>query len=162
MIAAANVAPNFLLRQQITAEDLRRLQEPCVLFEYEGADSDLVPFYVYTVGGYLDGKRLTDGCTVSGQVIVIHADSRHEADWIACQGLMDSVNLLDDEEARYQQAHAALARLGSISPVERMTQATKPDSDKSDAFREDVLAVRPLIGDDVILAAGQVEKPTEH
>lgn len=163
MIAAANVAPNFLHRRNLVAEDLRRLQEPCVLYEYDALDDDGVRHYVYTVGGYLDGQRLADGCTVGGEVMLIHADSREEADAIAVMGLSDSINALDSEEELYQEANAALARLSSISPLERMDQALKPDSDKSDQFAEDVAKVRPLIGDDVILqTAVQGAGETKH
>lgn len=159
-IAAANVRPllpNFLLRQRLVAEDLRRLQEPCVIFEGEHTDEDGAVAYLYTVGGWLDGARLTEGCTVGGEVILIHAHDRAEADEIARFGLHDTILALDGEEAQYQEANAALARLSSVSPIERIDQATKPDSDRSDRFAADVAAVRPLIGDDVILGAGRVQ-----
>jgi hypothetical protein len=159
MISAANVTPNFLHRRRLVAEDLRRLEDPCVIFEHKGVDSDGEPFYLYTVGGWLDGVRLPEGATVGGEVILVHGRSKEEADQIAALGLHDTILGLDQEEDYYQEANAALARLSSISPIERINQATKPDSDKSDAFVEDVAKVRPLVGDDVILAAGKV---TEH
>jgi len=150
-LAAANTAPTFHHRQQLVTDDLMRLQQPCVIFEHHGTDSDGVDFYVYTVGGWLDGVPLQDGCTVKGEVILIHASSRDEADMIASLGLEDTINALHGEAKAYIDAHAALARLQSVSPVERLDLATKKASDKSDAFEADSAAIRPLIGDDLIL-----------
>ena len=41
-----------------------------------------------------------------------------------------------------------------MSPLERLDLATKPDSDRSEAFEADTAAIRPLIGDDVMLTVG--------
>lgn len=158
-IAAANTAPTFHHRQNLKAEDLRRLSEPCVLFEHHGTDSDGQDFYLYTVGGWLDGHRLTDGCTVGGEVMLIHASSRGDADALAALGLGDTINALDEEESMYQEANAALARLSTVGAIERMDLAAKPDCDKSDAFERDAAAIRPLIGDDVILTVGNPDAP---
>lgn len=160
MIAAANVMPNFGHRRSLVADDLRRLQDPVVLFEHQGTDSDGVDFYLYTVAGYLDGARLPDGCTVAGEVMLIHADSRQDADALASLGLMDTINALDAEEGMYQEAAAALARLSTVGAVDRIDLATKPASDLSDAFVADRAAIRPLIGDDVILTTGGAPAPT--
>jgi hypothetical protein len=156
-IEAANVAPSFAFRRSLVAEDLRRLSEPCVIFEGTHTDSDGVTAYLYTVGGWLDGQPLADGCTVSGEVMLIHAGSRDEADYIARMGLHDTILALDSEEERYQEASAALARLSSVGRFELIDQATKPAADTSDAFVRDTEAIRPLIGDDIVLAAGRVE-----
>jgi len=153
-IHASDVAPTFHHRQQLVADDLRRLVEPCVIFEHKGTDSDGVDFYIYTVAGWLDGAFLSDGCTVKGEVIVVHASNREEADLIAGLGLEDTINALNAEETMYQEANAALARLSSIGATERIDLATRPDSDKSDAFERDQAAIRPLIGDDLILTVG--------
>lgn len=153
-IAAANTVPTFHHRQDLVADDLRRLQEPCVIFEHRGFDSDGVEFYLYTVAGWLDGAYLQDGCTVKGEVILVHASSRDEADLIAGFGLEDTINALNAEESMYQDANAALARLSSISAMDRIDLATRSDADKSDAFEADTAAIRPLIGDDVILTVG--------
>lgn len=153
-IAAANTVPTFHHRQQLVADDLRRLQEPCVIFEHQGQDSDGVDYWLYTVGGWLDGQPLADGCTVKGEVILIHASSREEADVIAAHGLEDTINALNGEESAYQQAQAALARLSTIGAVDRMDLAKRTGADKSDAFEADAAAIRPLIGDDVILTVG--------
>lgn len=158
MISAANVAPSFHHRQRLVAEDLRRLSDPCVIFEHAGSDSDNEPFYVYTVGGWLDGQKLGDfqgGATVAGEVIVIHAKNRDDADAMAADGLGQTINALDDEERLYQEAHAAQARLASVGPIERIDQALKPTSDLSDRFIDDVNKIRPLIGDDIVLTTGK-------
>ncbi len=158
MIAAANVAPSFHNRQRLVAEDLRHLSDPCVIFEHEGVDDDGVRFFVYTVGGWLNGRpvgTVEGGCTVGGEVIVIHAKDRDEADTIASMGLGDTINALDSEEAMYQEAHAAQARLASVGAMERLDQSMKPLSDMSDRFVEDVQKIRPLIGDDVILTTNK-------
>lgn len=153
-IAQANTVPVFHHRQQLVTDDLMRLQQPCVIFEHQGTDSDGVDFFVYTVGGWLDGVPLQDGCTVRGEVILVNAKSRDEADMLAGMGLEDTINALHGEASAYIDAHAALARLQSVSPLERLDLATKPDSDRSDAFEADTAAIRPLIGDDVMLTVG--------
>ncbi len=145
------IVPNFAFRPNLVADDLRRLQDPCVIFEYIHVDSDGEPAYIYTVGGWLDGKRIPDGATVGNETILVHAKTRDEADYLAGLGLQDTISALVAEEKLYQEANASLARLSSVGAIERANQATKPDSDKSDAFVEDVKAIRPLIGDDVIL-----------
>lgn len=158
MIAASNVAPAFHHRQRLVAEDLRRLSDPCVIFEHQGVDSDGERFYVYTIGGWLDGRKLGDfqgGCTVAGEVILINAKSREDADAMASLGLGDTINALDSEEQLYQEASAAQARLASVGPIERLDQAMKPLPDMSDAFVDDVNKIRPLVGDDVLLTTGR-------
>jgi hypothetical protein len=90
-------------------------------------------------------------------VILVHANSRENADAIACAGLEDTIRALDQEESLYIEAHAAQARLATVGVIDRMTLALKPNSEKSDAFVDDVNKLRPLIGDDIVLAAGRVE-----
>lgn len=157
-ISAANVAPNFLLRRQISVSDLPRISEPCVVFEYEGSDSEGVPFWAYTIGGWLDGRPLGDhrgGVTVNGEVIIIPgAISRQHADWLACEGLQTTIEAEIDATRNEMDARKALERLASVGPLERLNLATKPE--KSDALIADLDAVRPLVGDDVLLAAGRV------
>lgn len=154
-IQTANVVPNFLTRRKIDAQDLRRLQEPVVLFEYEGLDSDGERYYVYTVAGFLDGKNICTaqgGATVGGDVITIHADTRENADAIACLGLYDTINMLDQEEKLMLEATAAKARLGTIGALDRMDLANRKD--KPDAFVEDMDKLTVLRGDDIIVASG--------
>lgn len=153
-IAAQNTAPVFHNRRSLVADDLRRLQEPCVLFEHHGIDSDGVQFWAYTVAGYLDGVRLADGCTVAGEVILINADNRSDADAMASLGLLDTIVALDAEASLYLDAQAALARLSTIGASDRIDLATRAPADKSDAFESDSAAIRPLIGDDIVLTVG--------
>lgn len=154
-INTANVIPDFAARRQLHAQDLRRLQEPAVIFEHHGIDSDGAHFFIYTVAGWLDGLNVATiqgGATVGGDVIVIHADDRASADDMAGMGLQDTINALNNEEAAMLDALAAKARLESVGAIDRMDLAIRPD--KPDAFVEDVNKIRPLIGDDIILAGG--------
>lgn len=155
-IAADSVVPTFHHRRALVADDLRRLDEPCVLFEYEGRDSDGARFFVYTVAGVLDGVRLPDGCTVHGEVIVIREDRREAADAMASLGLMDTISALNEEHEKYLEAQVAMVRLRSVGELERLAQAMKPASEKSDAFVDDISKVRPLAGDDLLLTVGAV------
>lgn len=159
MIAAANVAPAFHTRRSITASELKQLQEPAVIFEGTRSDSDGVLMYLYTVAGWLDGRNIATmqgGCTVGGEVIVIHAKSRDEADLIAGLGVQDTIDALNAEEDHYLDALAAKARLDSIGAIERINQASKPQSQKNEQFIEDSSKLRQLAGDDIVLAAGRV------
>lgn len=154
---AATLVPDFSFRQRIVADDLRRLQEPCVVFEHFQRDSDGEPCYWYTVGGWLDGKPIggmDGGATVGGDAIVVHAANREDADAIAHFGLLDTISALHSEERIYQEANAALARLSAVGPVRRMELATAAPADKSDAFVEDAKAVERLRGDDLVLTVG--------
>lgn len=155
-IAAANVAPDFTFRRRITADDLKRLVEPAVIFEYSGIDSDGVPFFVYTVAGWLDGENIASiqgGATVGGDVIVITADTREQADMLAGMGLEDSINAVFGEEEATLDALAAQARLESINPLERLDLSMK--AREYPKFVEDSNKLRTLVGDDIVLA-------TEH
>lgn len=157
MIAASNVAPDFSFRRRLVADDLRRLQEPAVIFEHEGVDADGERFFCYTVAGWLDGANVATiqgGCTVGGDVIVIAANSRADADLMAGLGLQDTIDSLHREEALYQEAHAAQARLDTIGALERMRLAQAAPADKSDAFVADADKLRVLAGDDIVLTVG--------
>lgn len=152
-IAAANVAPNFLLNPRIEADDLKRLMNPLVFFEHSGRDADGVPFFAYTVGGWLDGKQVSR-CTVGGDVILINADDKVTADYMAILGLEDTINAMHSEDTLIIDALAAQARLKTVGAVDRLTLATKPDSEKSDQFEQDIAKLNVLRGDDIILASG--------
>jgi hypothetical protein len=157
-IAADSVAPAFHLRRSIHAQDLRRLQEPAVIFEGERTDSDGARFYMYTVAGWLDGENVATmqgGATVGGDVILIAADTRDSADLMAGMGLQDTIDALNREEEATLDALAAKARLESVNPIRRMDLATA--SEKNPEFVADSLAIRKLRGDDIVLAAGGVE-----
>lgn len=152
-IAAANVAPDFTFRRRITADDLKRLVDPAVIFEYSGIDADNVPFFVYTVAGWLDGENIATingGATVGGDVIVISADTREQADMMAGMGLDDSINALFGEEEATLDALAARARLESVNPLERLDLSM--NAKEYPKFVEDSNKMRTLVGDDIVLA----------
>lgn len=154
-ISAANVAPNFLLRRKIHAQDLRRLVDPAVIFEHHGIDDDGEHFYVYTVAGWLDGFNIATqqgGATIGGDVIVVNADSRENADLMAGLGLEDTINALNNEDAMILEAMVAKARLDTVGALDRMDLATRDD--KPDAFIEDMDKIALLRSDDIILAQG--------
>jgi hypothetical protein len=158
-IAADTVAPAFHLRRSIAAADLKRLQEPAVIFEGERSDSDGEHFFTYTVAGWLDGQNIATiqgGATVGGDVIVIHAPDRDNADLMAGMGLQDTIDSLNREEEAHIDALAAKARLESVNPIRRLDLATA--TEKNPEFVSDSEAIRKLRGDDIVLAAGGVEQ----
>lgn len=133
------------------------MQEPAVIFEHEWRDSDGEQCFAYTVAGWLDGVNVATmqgGCTVGGEVIIVHARSRGEADMIASLGLQDTIDALNREEEAHLDALAAQARLASVSPVRRIELATARE--KNDEFVADAEAIRPLRGDDIVLTVGGV------
>lgn len=154
-------APNFLLWPKIQADDLRRVQDPCVILEHEWTDSDGERCFAFTVGGWLDGKPLGNGAgsgvTLGGDVAIVHARDREEAKAVASFGLLDTIAALRGEEQAYQEAHAALARLQSVNAQRRIDLAAAPAADKSDEFEADAEAIRRLRGDDIVLTVGGVE-----
>jgi hypothetical protein len=154
MIPTANLVPNFAYRRSITAQELRRVDDVCVILEHHGYDSDGVDYYLFTVGGVLDGLPLAEGVLVGGETMLVHADSPEMAKQLASDGLMTTLQALDGEAAQTKRALEAQARLASVGALERIDQAIKAPADRSDAFVEDAHAVRPLIGDDIILASG--------
>lgn len=159
-IEAANVRPSFLGRASITAEELRHVSEPAAIFEAQWLDEDGSRIWAYTLGGWLEGRPLGDmrgGVMVGGEVMLVTAKTREEADAMACLGLQDSIDALNAEERDYQEANAALARLASVSPTRRIDLATAAAADKSDEFEADAESIRRLRGDDIVLSAGGVE-----
>ncbi len=84
-------------------EELARLDEPACIYEHFHVDSDGVHAYVYTVAGWLNGRNVASalgGCTVGGDVIVVHAKSRAEADAMACEGLQTTIDAIRHHGAR--------------------------------------------------------------
>lgn len=87
------------LRQNLTLEELCRLEEPCVVFERYAIDSDKVLHWIYTVGGFLDGQKvgsIKGGALVGGQTIVVHAKSRADANRMAGLGLETTIESLQN------------------------------------------------------------------
>lgn len=131
------------------------MQEPAVIFEHSDVDGDGARFFVYTVAGWLDGENVATihgGVTIGGDVIVILADNREDADDMACMGLQDTIDALNNEDAMMIDAAAAQARLSTIGALDRLDLSIR--SDKNEDFVNDVDAIRPLIGDDIILTSG--------
>ncbi len=156
-IEAANVRPDLSGRQSIPADELRHVSEPCVIFEGDFLDDNGAHVWVYTVGGWLRGKPLggiRGGALVGGDAMLLQAQDRATADVMASFGLQDTIEALGHEEAAYQEAHAALARLSEVSAVRRMELATAAPADMSDAFVKDVGQIRVLRGDDILLSGG--------
>lgn len=85
---------DFTNNRSLTLPELVRLEDPCAIFEGTKVDSDGVMAYLYTVGGILDGQGLWPGCTVQGDVMIIHGKNRAEADDLASMGLDDTIHYL--------------------------------------------------------------------
>jgi hypothetical protein len=100
MFDSTLLAPDFASRRALSMDELVQLDEPAVLFEHFHVDTDGAHAYVYTVAGWLKGRNVVEdnggqgGCTVGGDVIVVHAKDRAEADEIACGGLLETINAL--------------------------------------------------------------------
>lgn len=154
-IAASNMFPDLSQRRKIHANELRELQEPAVIFEHAGVDSDGARFFVYTVAGWLNGENIATfqgGATVGGDCIIINAEKREDADAMACLGLMDTIDHLNSEDAMMIDAMVARDRLNSVGALDRMDLATK--SEKNPDFIEDMTKARTLVGDDIVLTTG--------
>jgi hypothetical protein len=91
---------HFEAHPSIEMADLLRLEDPVVICEGDFTSVDGEPFWVYTIGGTLDGARIEMldhvsktilGATVGGDVMIIHGRDRKEADWLAINGLMDTI-----------------------------------------------------------------------
>jgi hypothetical protein len=80
----------------ITLQDLMLLDDPCVVFQGCRQDSDGEVLYLYLVGGFLDGRKI-EPSQVEGDVMIIHAKDKTEADWLAGSGLEDSIRLMRAE-----------------------------------------------------------------
>lgn len=94
---------------------------------------------------------------VGGEAMFVAGRDREAADAMAALGLQESIEALHAEERDFQEAHAALARLGQVSAVRRIELASAPAAELSDAFVEDTAAIRKLRGDDIVLSGGGVE-----
>jgi len=91
---------NFGARRSISMEDAVRIEDPCVLYEGEKTDEEGQRVFIYTVGGWLDGRNIANqagGCTVSGDVIIISAKDRREADVLAAEGFGDTIDMIRSE-----------------------------------------------------------------
>ncbi len=118
MLAAADLAPDFTARRSLSLVDLVRLDEPAVIFEHFHVDSDGVHAYVYTVAGWLNGRNVADmrgGATVGGDVIVVHAKSRAEADAMAGEGLQTTIDAIRANGV--QSVNAGISTHAEVRPT---------------------------------------------
>lgn len=151
-----NLLLNFDYCLCIVVEDLCYLDDLCVLFEYKGMDFDGVEFYVYMVGGVLNGICLFDGVMVGGEVMIVYVDSCEEVDVIVLFGFMDIISVFDEENVFYFDVQVVLVRLQSVSVKEWFDQVLKLDVEKFSVFIVDIEKVRLFVGDDVLLIVGIV------
>ncbi len=96
------------MREDLSIDQLLRIEDPCVVFEFSKLDSDKVRYWVYTVGGMLDGAIVggqEGGALVGGQTIIVHGRNRKEADAIAYEGLMDTIRTENQQREKNLKAH---------------------------------------------------------
>ena len=89
------------LRQDLTPQELTLLDDACVVFECYRLDSDQVMHWIYTVGGFLNGEKVGNkagGALVGGQTIIVHAKTRQDADRMAYDGLMTTIEALQRQK----------------------------------------------------------------
>ncbi len=141
------IRPDFSSRNDISIEDLARVDEPAVIREFTGFDSDGVRFFVFSVAGWLDGTNVATaegGCKVGGEMIVITATTQNDADEMASLGLQDTIDAIRAEKAREGAALEALARLETVGLAERLRLAIKAPTERNDAFEADTASMRTL------------------
>jgi hypothetical protein len=106
----------FAHRPEVELEDVERITDVAVICEGQYLSADGVPVWIYTVAGELDGNRIEMldhinktilGATIGGDVMIIEAKDRKEADWLAINGLQDTFGLT-----------AVLAQMGGLAPGE--------------------------------------------
>lgn len=97
---------NFECHPDLSLTDLIRITDLDVICEAERKDADGAKFYIYTVAGRLDGQpcvavdhinKCVHGCLVEGDAIIVHGKTRAEADWIALNGVRDTIDMLKFE-----------------------------------------------------------------
>lgn len=93
---------NFDGHPLIELDDLLALEEPGVIFEREHRDPEGVLSYVYTVAGMLRGEpivtpdhatRTVKGALVGGDCIIVQAKTREDADALAIDGLLRTIEV---------------------------------------------------------------------
>jgi hypothetical protein len=95
--------------------DLLRLDDPSAIFTGEHVDPDGVLSYLYTVGGWIDGRSVVEpdhltrsvrGALIGGDVILVQAENRAAADALAIDGLLHTIKLIRDEATRQAIDHS--------------------------------------------------------
>lgn len=90
------------MREDIDTEKLPEIDDACVVFEACRKDTDGVKYWIYTVGGRLDGRVIGSeqgGALIGGQCIVVHGKNRPEADALAYEGLSDTIAVIRREQS---------------------------------------------------------------
>lgn len=91
---------NFECHPEVSLMDLINLSDVGVICEAERKDSDGERFFVYTVAGKLNGQtvaavdhinKVVHGALIEGDAIIVHGRDRKEADWVALNGLVDTI-----------------------------------------------------------------------
>lgn len=93
-------------RQDLTIEQLMILEDPCVVFEGRRTDSDGERYWVYTVGGHIDGVMVggqEGGALVGGETIIVHARNKKEADEMAYDGLTVTIKIENDKRRAHEK-----------------------------------------------------------
>ena len=110
------------LREDLSVETLPRLEEPCVVLEGVRKDTDGVKYWIFTVGGMLDGRVIggqEGGALIGGQCIVVHGRNKPEANALAYEGLMDTIGMIRmEQEARIRRGIDKPANEGIIADAQ--------------------------------------------
>lgn len=97
---------DFECHPDLSLEQLIQMTDVEVICEAERKDTEGVPLWIYTVSGRLNGvlmvavdhiRKCVHGCLVEGDAIIVHGKDRAEADWIAQNGLEDTIAMLRQE-----------------------------------------------------------------
>lgn len=129
--ATQEAAPDLSQRRELSLAELCKLDDPAVIFEYQVARTDAPTQWVYTVAGWLDGVNVATqqgGCTVGGDSIAVFAETREQADELACAGLDSTISAINAEVAQQAQGAMAAARLSAVGGMERLNQALRGDN----------------------------------
>ncbi len=152
--ATVDHVPSFSQRRELSLDELAQLDEPAVIFEYHLPRIDAPTQWVYTVAGWLHGVNVATqegGCTVGGDAIAVFADTREQADELACAGLDTTISAINADAAVKAKGALAAARLSAVGGMERVNQALRGDNHD---FKRDVALLRAAgFGDAVNLDA---------
>lgn len=110
------------LREDLAVETLPQLEDPCVVLEGVRKDSDGVKYWIFTVGGILDGRVIggqEGGALIGGQCIVVHGRNKPEANALAYEGLMDTIGMVRmEQKARIRRGVDKAANEGIIADAQ--------------------------------------------
>lgn len=140
--ATADIVPDLRQRRELSLDELARLDEPAVIFEYSIPRDDAPTQWVYTVAGWLGGVNVATrqgGCTVGGDSIAVFAETREAADAEACGGLDRTISLIKEEARIQAQGALARARMSAVGGMERLDQILRGDNPE---FKRDVELLR--------------------